>query len=147
VDLKLEGIVLPVTDVDRAKEFYLRLGFRLDADFAGPDGFRIVQLTPPGSAASILFGSGVTDSKAGSVQDLLVVVSDIAEAHDELTARGIAVSDVWHDAGGVFYHAGTSHRVAGAHPENTSYSSFAGFSDPDGNGWVLQEVTERLPGR
>ena len=147
MDLKLEGIVLPVTDVDRAKEFYQRLGFRLDADFPGPDDFRIVQLTPPGSQASILFGTGVTDSKAGSVQDLLVVVSDIQAARDELAASGVAVSEVWHDAGGVFYHAGTSHRVPGVHPEHASYSSFASFSDPDGNGWVLQEVTKRLPGR
>ena len=147
MDLKLEGIVLPVTDVDRAKEFYERLGFRLDADFPGPDGFRIVQLTPPGSAASILFGSGVTDSKAGSVRDLLVVVSDIQEAHDDLVARGVAVSDVWHDAGGVFYHAGTGPRLPGAHPGKASYSSYLSFGDPDGNGWVLQEVTDRLPGR
>ncbi len=147
MDLKLEGIVLPVTDVDRAKTFYERLGFRLDADFAGPGGFRIVQLTPPGSAASILFGSGVTDSKAGSVQDLLVVVSDIQQAHDDLVARGVAVTDVWHDAGGVFYHANTAHRVPGPHPDKASYSSYLSFSDPDGNGWVVQEITDRLPGR
>ncbi len=147
MDLKLEGIVLPVTDVDRAKDFYQGLGFRLDADFPGPDGFRIVQLTPPGSAASILFGTGMTDSRAGSVHDLLVVVADIEEAHDDLVARGVAVSDVWHDAGGVFYHAGTGHRVPGAHPDHASYGSYLTFSDPDGNGWVLQEVTKRLPGR
>ena len=147
MDLKLEGIVIPVTDVDRAKNFYQRLGFRLDADFPGPDGFRVVQLTPPGSAASILFGSGVTDSKAGSVQNLLGVVTDIEEAHSELFARGVAVSEVWHDAGGVFYHAGTGSRVPGAHPERASYGSYASFSDPDGNGWVLQEVTDRAPGR
>ncbi len=147
MDLKLEGIVLPVTDVDRAKSFYERLGFRLDADFRGPGDFRIVQLTPPGSAASILFGDGVTDAKAGSVGNLLVAVSDILEAHDDLAARGVAVSDVWHDAGGVFYHAGTGHRVPGPHPERASYSSYLSFSDPDGNGWVVQEITDRLPGR
>jgi catechol 2,3-dioxygenase-like lactoylglutathione lyase family enzyme len=147
VDLKLEGIVLPVSDVDRAKAFYQGLGFRLDADVPGPDGFRIVQLTPPGSEASILFGSGVTSAAPGSVQNLLVAVADIDEAHDQLAARGAAVSDVYHDAGGVFFHAGTSHRVPGAHPTHASYSTFASFADPDGNGWVLQEITERLPGR
>jgi catechol 2,3-dioxygenase-like lactoylglutathione lyase family enzyme len=147
VDMKLEVIVLPVADVDRAKTFYESLGFRLDADFPGEGGFRVVQLTPPGSPASIIFGSGVTSAAPGSTQGLYLVVSDIVAAREDLTARGVDISEVYHDAGGVFERAGTEHRVPGPDPNRTSYSSFASFSDPDGNGWVLQEVTERLPGR
>jgi catechol 2,3-dioxygenase-like lactoylglutathione lyase family enzyme len=147
VDMKLEVIVLPVADVDRAKTFYESLGFRLDADFPGEGGFRVVQLTPPGSPASIIFGSGVTSAAPGSTQGLYLVVSDIVAAREDLAARGVDISEVYHDTGGVFERAGTEHRVPGPDPNRTSYSSFASFSDPDGNGWVLQEVTERLPGR
>lgn len=147
MDLKLEVIVLPVSDVDRAKAFYESLGFRLDADFSGDGGFRVVQLTPRGSKASIIFGSGVTAAPPGATQGLYAVVDDIIAAREYLAARGVDVSEVYHDDGGVFEHAGTDHRVPGPDPNRTSYSSFASFSDPDGNGWVLQEVTERLPGR
>jgi len=146
-DLKLEVVVLPVADVDRAKDFYVSLGWRLDADFSGDDGFRVVQVTPPGSPASVIFGSKVTNAEPGSVDALMLVVSDIERARAGLVARGVDVSEVFHDAGGVFHHAGTDNRVAGAAPERTSYGSFASFSDPDGNGWMLQEITSRLPGR
>jgi catechol 2,3-dioxygenase-like lactoylglutathione lyase family enzyme len=147
MDLKLEIVVLPVADVDRAKAFYELLGFRLDADVPGDDGFRVVQLTPPGSPASIIFGNGVTASTPGSTQGIYLVVDDIIAAREYLAARGVDVSEVYHDAGGVFEHAGTAHRLPGPDPNRTSYASFASFSDPDGNGWVLQEITERLPGR
>jgi catechol 2,3-dioxygenase-like lactoylglutathione lyase family enzyme len=147
MDLRLEVVVLPVADVDRAKAFYESLGFRLDADVPGDDGFRVVQLTPPGSPASIIFGSGVTAATPGSTQGLYLIVSDIQAARDHLVARGVEVSEVYHDAGGVFEHAGTEHRLPGPDPDRGSYASFASFSDPDGNGWVLQEVTQRLPGR
>jgi catechol 2,3-dioxygenase-like lactoylglutathione lyase family enzyme len=147
MDLKLEVIVLPVSDVDRARTFYESLGFRLDADFPGDAGFRVVQLTPPGSKTSIIFGSGVTTAQPGATQGLYLVVDDIIAAREYVAARGADVSEVYHDAGGVFEHAGTDHRVPGPDPNRTSYSSFASFSDPDGNGWVLQEITERLPGR
>jgi catechol 2,3-dioxygenase-like lactoylglutathione lyase family enzyme len=147
MDLKLEVIVLPVSDVDRAKSFYESLGFRLDADFSGDGGFRVVQLTPPGSTASIIFGSDVTSAEPGATQGLYLVVDDIIAGREYLVARGVDVSQVYHDAGGVFEHAGTEHRVAGPDPDRRSYCSFASFSDPDGNGWVLQEITERLPGR
>jgi catechol 2,3-dioxygenase-like lactoylglutathione lyase family enzyme len=147
MDFKLEIVVLPVADVDRAKRFYESLGFRLDADFPGADGFRVVQLTPPGSAASIIFGDGVTASPAGSAQGIYLVVDDIIAAREYVAARGVNVSEVYHDAGGVFEHAGTAHRVPGPDPNRASYCSFASFNDPDGNGWVLQEITQRLPGR
>ena len=147
MDLKLEVVVLPVADVDRAKAFYESLGFRLDADFPGDDGFRVVQLTPPGSPTSIIFGSGVTSAAPGATQGLYLVVDDIEAARDDLAGRGVDISEVYHDAGGVFEHAGTTHRLPGPDPNRTSYSSFASFTDPDGNGWVLQEITERLPGR
>jgi catechol 2,3-dioxygenase-like lactoylglutathione lyase family enzyme len=147
MDMKFELAVLPVSDVDRAKHFYKTLGWRLDAEFVGDNGFRVVQLTPPGSPASIIFGSGVTSAAPGSAQGLLLVVDDIEKARAELADSGVAVSEVFHDAGGVFYHAGTEARVAGPDPERRSYSSYVSFSDPDGNGWVVQEVTERLPGR
>jgi catechol 2,3-dioxygenase-like lactoylglutathione lyase family enzyme len=147
MNFKLEVIVLPVADVDRAKAFYESLGWRLDADVAGDGGFRVVQLTPPGSPASIIFGSDVTTAAPGSTQGLYLVVEDIEAAREDLVARGVNVSEVYHDAGGVFEHAGTEHRLAGPDPNRTSYSSFASFNDPDGNRWVLQEITERLPGR
>jgi catechol 2,3-dioxygenase-like lactoylglutathione lyase family enzyme len=147
MDLKLEVLTLPVSDVDRAKAFYENLGFRLDADFAVGDDFRVVQLTPPGSEASVIIGNGVTSALPGSVQGLHVIVTDIVAARADLAARGVDISEVFHDADGVFHHAGTEGRVAGPDPERRSYGSFASFNDPDGNGWVLQEVTTRLPGR
>ena len=147
MNFTLEVIVLPVADVDRAKAFYESLGWRLDADVPGDGGFRVVQLTPPGSPASIIFGSDVTAAAPGSTQGLYLVVDDIEAAREDLVARGVNVSEVYHDAGGVFEHAGTGHRLPGPDPNRTSYSSFASFNDPDGNRWVLQEITERLPGR
>jgi catechol 2,3-dioxygenase-like lactoylglutathione lyase family enzyme len=147
MNFALEVIVLPVANVDRAKAFYESLGWRLDADVPGDGGFRVVQLTPPGSPASIIFGSDVTAAAPGSTQGLYLVVDDIEAAREDLVARGVNVSEVYHDAGGVFEHAGTEHRLPGPDPNRTSYSSFASFNDPDGNRWVLQEITERLPGR
>ncbi|MEU4097326.1 VOC family protein [Streptomyces sp. NPDC026673] len=147
MDMRLEVVVVPVADVDRAKAFYEGLGWRLDADFATGEDFRVVQLTPPGSPGSIIFGTGVSSAAPGSVQGLYLIVSDIEAAREELAGRGVDISEVFHDAGGVFHRAGTEGRVPGADPERRSYSSFASFSDPDGNGWVLQEITERLPGR
>ncbi|MFF5288660.1 VOC family protein [Paractinoplanes globisporus] len=147
MDFKLEVIVLPVADADRALEFYRGLGWRLDADFAADDKFRVIQLTPPGSLASVIFGTGLTDAAPGSSQGLHLVVEDIDAARAELAGKGVDVSEVFHDAGGVFHHAGTEGRVPGPDPQRNSYSSFASFSDPDGNGWVLQEITTRLPGR
>ncbi|WP_327371858.1 VOC family protein [Streptomyces sp. NBC_01217] len=147
MDLKLEVVVLPVSDVDRAKAFYGALGFRLDVDYIADDSYRVVHLTPPGSQSSILFGTGVTTAAPGSVQGLHLIVDDIEEAHADLVARGIDMGEVFHDAGGVFHRGTEEGRVSGPHPTRASYSSFAAFSDPDGNGWVLQEVTTRLPGR
>ena len=147
MEMKLEIVVVPVSDVDRAKRFYEVLGWRLDADFATGPEFRVVQFTPPGSAASIIFGKGITTSAAGTVQGLHLVVFDIEKARADLAQRGVAVSDLFHDAGGVFHHAGTAARLAGPNPERKSYASFAAFSDPDGNGWLLQEIRQRLPGR
>ena len=147
MDMKLEVAVIPVSDVDRAKEFYLAAGFRLDADFPIEEGYRIVQVTPPGSAASIIFGEGLTTAAPGSTQGLHLIVTDIVAAKSELESRGVDVSEPFRDSTGAFHHAGTSHRLAGVDPERRSYASFASFSDPDGNGWVLQEITERAPGR
>jgi catechol 2,3-dioxygenase-like lactoylglutathione lyase family enzyme len=147
MDMRLEVVVLPVADVDRAKDFYKELGWRLDADFtSGPD-FRVVQLTPPGSACSVIFGTGVTSAAPGSVDQLLLIVSDIQAARDEIAGHGVEISEVFHDEGGVFHHAGTVGRVPGQDPGGHSYATFASFSDPDGNGWLLQEITTRLPGR
>ncbi|WP_271218944.1 VOC family protein [Streptosporangium carneum] len=146
--MKLEVVVLPVSDVDRAKDFYTRqLGFRLDADFPINDGYRIIQVTPPGSACSIIFGDGLTDAGPGTVQGLHLIVSDIEQAHKELTGRGVDVTGPFHDVTGAFHQAGENGRVLGPHPQRASYGSFAAFSDPDGNRWFLQEITERLPGR
>ncbi|WP_217709061.1 VOC family protein [Nonomuraea rhodomycinica] len=145
--MRLEVVVVPVADVDRSKDFYKALGWREDADVGGRDGFRVVQLTPPGSACSLIFGAGITSAVPGSAQGLYLVVDDIDAARAELVERGAEVSEVFHDAGGVFHHAGTDERVPGPAPERQSYGSFASFSDPDGNGWLLQEVTTRLPGR
>ncbi|GAA4203044.1 VOC family protein [Microbispora amethystogenes] len=147
MDMKLEVVVVPVADVDRAKEFYKGLGWRLDADIATGEDFRVVQVTPPGSPASVIFGTSVTSQAPGSAQGLHLVVDDITAAYDELKRLGADPSEVFHDAGGVFHHAGTDARVPGADPQRGSYGSFLSFSDPDGNGWVLQEVTTRLPGR
>jgi catechol 2,3-dioxygenase-like lactoylglutathione lyase family enzyme len=147
MEMRLEVVVVPVSDVDRAKDFYTGLGWRLDADFRGPDEFRVVQLTPPGSYCSVIFGSGVTEGVPGSTRDLMLVVNDIEAARAELVGHGVDVSEVFHDAGGVFHHAGTTARVSGRAPEGASYGSFASFSNPDGNGWLLQEITTRLPGR
>jgi len=147
MDMKLEVIVIPVSDVDKAKAFYTTLGWREDADFSTSEAFRVIQVTPPGSPASVIFGTGLSTAEPGSSQGLHLVVTDIAAARAELADRGIEISEVFHDEGGVFHHAGTEGRVAGPDPKNASYGSFASFEDPDGNGWVLQEITERLPGR
>jgi catechol 2,3-dioxygenase-like lactoylglutathione lyase family enzyme len=152
VDQKLEVVVIPVSDVDRAKAFYARLGWRLDADFAAGDDWRVIQFTPPGSACSVIFGRNVTAAAPGSVRGLYLIVSDLEAARKDLLDRGIEVSAPFHGAGDV--HAGTDEpylfgnvRVNGADPKRGSYSSFASFSDPDGNGWLFQEITTRLPGR
>jgi catechol 2,3-dioxygenase-like lactoylglutathione lyase family enzyme len=147
MDLKLEIVVLPVSDVDRAKAFFQRLGFRQDADFTGEDGFRVVQVTPPGSTASIIFGDRVTDEAPGSARGVHLVVDDVIAAQKDLATRGVDVSEVFHDAGGVFHHGGTEARRPGPDPQRQSYASFASFTDPDGNLFTLQEVTRRLPGR
>ena len=147
VDFKLEVVVLPVSDVDRAKAFYTKIGFREDVDFSGPEGFRVVHLTPPGSAASFIIGSGITDAAPGSERGVHLIVDDVVAAREELLAADVPVSEVFHDAGGVFHHAGTVARVEGPHPTRQSYGSFASFTDPDGNTFVLQEVTTRRPGR
>lgn len=148
VDLKFEAVVIPVTDVDRAKEFYAGLGWRLDADFPFDNGFRIIQFTPPGSGCSVQFGTNVTSAPAGSAQGLYLIVSDIDAARAALAAAGAGVSEVFHpgEPGAQFQPDGAG-RVAGPAPERGSYSSFATFADPDGNTWLLQEVTTRLPGR
>lgn len=149
VDLKLEVVVIPVSDVDRAKAFYGRLGWRLDADFSFDNGVKIVQFTPPGSPASIQFGTGMTSAPPGSAENLYLVVSDIAAARDQLLARGANVGEVFHPEtpGAQFQPAGTSGQVVGRAPDHGTYRSFATFSDPDGNRWLLQEITSRLPGR
>jgi catechol 2,3-dioxygenase-like lactoylglutathione lyase family enzyme len=148
VDMKLEVVVIPVSDVDRAKEFYQKLGWRLDADRAAGSSFRLIQFTPPGSGSSVQFGMNLTPATPGSAQGLLLIVSDIEAARKELVARGIDASEVFHCANGTACRfAGIGDRVSGPHPEHLSYSSFVSFKDPDGNGWVLQEVTTRLPGR
>jgi catechol 2,3-dioxygenase-like lactoylglutathione lyase family enzyme len=147
VPMRFEVAVLPVADVDRAKAFYAGLGWRLDADLTVDEQYRVVQVTPPGSPASIIFGEGVTTMAPGSVQDLMLVVEDIDAARDELIGHGVDVSEPWHDETGIFHHAGAEGRVPGADPEGRSYGSWASFADPDGNGWLLQEIKERLPGR
>jgi catechol 2,3-dioxygenase-like lactoylglutathione lyase family enzyme len=148
MDLKLEVVVVPVSDVDKAKDFYeTSLGCRLDADFAAGDDFRLVQVTPPGSRCSIIFGKGITSTVPGSMESLMLVVDDIEMARAEFGDRGVAVGEVFHDAGGVFHHAGVVGRVAGPDPTHRSYGSFASFADPDSNGRLLQEIRDRLPGR
>jgi catechol 2,3-dioxygenase-like lactoylglutathione lyase family enzyme len=149
VDLKLEVAVIPVADADRSKEFYTRLGWRLDADFAFDNGFRVVQFTPPGSGCSVQFGTKITSAAPGSAQGLYLIVSDIEAARGQLAERGAKVSDVFHpgNPGAQFEPGGGSGRVSGPAPDRQSYSSFATFGDPDGNTWLLQEITTRLPGR
>ena len=152
LDTKLEIVVLPVSDVARAKSFYEKLGWRLDADFSDGDKFRIMQFTPPGSPASVIFGTNVTPALPGSAQGLYLVVSDIEAARAELLRRGVEVSEVFHGASGVAYGTDEpflfgTHRASGPDPDRGSYRSFASFKDPDGNGWLMQEVTTRLPGR
>jgi catechol 2,3-dioxygenase-like lactoylglutathione lyase family enzyme len=152
IDMKLEIAVIPVSDVDRAKAFYSKLGWRLDADFADGDDFRVIQFTPPGSGASVIFGKNVTAAAPGAAQGLYLIVSDLEAARAELRSRGIDVGEAFHGAAGVY--AGSDepylfgrHRVSGPDPEHGSYRSFASFKDPDGNGWLFQEITARLPGR
>jgi catechol 2,3-dioxygenase-like lactoylglutathione lyase family enzyme len=147
VDMKLEVVLVPVSDVDRAKGFYQQLGWRLDADFVTGEDFRVVQMTPTGSQCSIIFGTGLTSAAPGSLEALQLTVFDIDEAREDLLGRGIDVGEVFHDEGGVFHHAGTEGRVAGPAPEHADYGSFAAFNDPDGNSWLLQEIKTRLPGR
>src|SRR5258705_6260132 len=149
VETRLEVVVIPVSDVDRAKRFYQSLGCRLDADFAFDNGFRVVQFTPPGSGCSVQFGTKITSAAPGSAQGLYLVVSEIAAARDELVARGAGISEVFHAGapGAQFQRDGTSGRVRGPAPDHASYFSFATFSDPDGNSWLLQEIKTRLHGR
>ncbi|MFJ4466519.1 VOC family protein [Streptomyces sp. NPDC089424] len=157
MDLKFEVVVLPVSDVDRSKEFYESLGFRMDVDNTFSEDYRLVHLTPPGSQCSVIFGKGTIAAEPGSFQGLYLIVPDVEQARAELVDRGVEVSEVFHDAGGLLHHgheAGDAthtgagqERVPGPHPDRTSYASYATFSDPDGNGWVLQEITERQPGR
>jgi catechol 2,3-dioxygenase-like lactoylglutathione lyase family enzyme len=146
-EFKLEVVVVPVSDVDRSKQFYESLGWRLDADIAKAADYRVVQLTPPGSACSIIFGTGLTNAAPGSFEGLQLTVYDIDAAREDLLGRGVDISAVFHDDTGVFHHAGTAARVDGPAPDHANYGSFASFSDPDGNGWILQEIKARLPGR
>lgn len=148
IDLKLEVVVIPVADVDRAKAFYEKLGWRLDADFAFDNGFRVVQFTPPGSAASVQFGSKITQSAPGSASGLYLIVSDIQAARDGLAELGVDVSEVFHPGTpGAQFSPERADRLSGPAEEHASYGSFASFRDPDGNEWLMQEVTGRLPGR
>ena len=151
VDTKLEIVVIPVSDADRAKEFYARLGWRLDADYDNGSDFRVIQFTPPGSGCSVIFGRNVTGAAPGSAQGMYLIVSDMTAAREELLGRGVKVSEVFHNEG---VYAGPDEpylfgrlRVSGPDPEHRSYRSFASFHDPDGNGWLFQEITTRLPGR
>jgi len=147
-EMRLEVVVVPVSDVDRAKSFYHeRLGWRLDADLSVEDGYRVVQVTPPGSGCSIIFGEGVTSVSPGSFEGLQLSVYDIDEVRADLDARGVEVSEPFHDATGIFHHARTEGRESGPAPDHADYGSFVAFSDPDGNGWLLQEIKTRLPGR
>lgn len=148
VDMKFEVAVIPVADVDRSKAFYTRLGWRLDADFPFDNGFRVVQFTPPGSGCSVQFGTKMTSAAPGSAQGLYLIVSDVEAARKDLVARGIEVSEVFHaGAPGAQFQIDGSGRISGPAPGHATYSSFATFRDPDGNGWLFQEITNRLPGR
>ncbi|WP_354002509.1 VOC family protein [Agromyces larvae] len=145
--LKLEVVVIPVSDVDRAKAFYAGLGWTLDVDLDIAPDYRVVEFTPPGSPTSIIFGTGVTEAAPGSVRGLQLVASDVEAARAALAAGGALVSEVFHDATGVFHHGGTAARVPGLAPDRSSYGSWVAFEDPDGNEWLVQEVTQRIPGR
>ena len=152
VDMKFEIVVIPVSDVDRAKEFYAKLGWRLDADYDNKNDFRVIQFTPPGSACSIIFGKNLTAAAPGSAQGLYLIVADIEAARENLLRRGVKVSEVFHGAGDVYSGPDEPYlfgriRVKGPDPAHGSYRSFASFRDPDGNGWLFQEITTRLPGR
>jgi catechol 2,3-dioxygenase-like lactoylglutathione lyase family enzyme len=152
VDMKFEIVVIPVSDVDRAKEFYARLGWRLDADYDNGKDFRVTQFTPPGSGCSVIFGKNVTGAAPGSAQGLYLIVADIEAARNNLLRRGVQISEVFHGASDVYAGPDEPYlfgriRVNGPDPEHRSYRSFASFSDPDGNGWLFQELTTRLPGR
>jgi catechol 2,3-dioxygenase-like lactoylglutathione lyase family enzyme len=147
VDMKLEVVMIGVTDIDRAKAFYESLGWRFDGDFTAGEDFRIVQMTPHNSQASIIFGKGIRSAEPGLMDSLVLAVDDVEAARADLVARGVAVSEVFHYAGGPFNNIGENPRVVGRDPEGRTYFSFASFEDPDGNGWLLQEVTQRLPGR
>ena len=149
MDMKLEVVVIPVSDVDRAKEFYRSLGWRLDADVAAGDDFRLIQFTPPGAGCSVQFGTNLTSAAPGSAQGLYLIVSDIEAARAELVSHGVEASEVFHEGapGGRFSLDGTNSRLSGRAPEDASYGSFVSFRDPDGNSWLLQEITTRLPGR
>lgn len=146
MNMKLEVVIVPVSDIDRAKAFYEKLGFRLDIDYTANEKFRALQFTPPQSDASIIFGKGITSAKPGAVE-LVLAVEDVDAAREDLRARGINVSEVFHYAGGPFNNAEENPRVAGREPTGRSYFSFASFEDPDGNRWQMQEIKERLPGR
>jgi catechol 2,3-dioxygenase-like lactoylglutathione lyase family enzyme len=151
-DMKFEIVVIPVSDIDRAKDFYTELGWRLDADYDNGSDFRVIQFTPPGSSCSVIFGRNVTGATPGSTQGMYLIVSDIEATRKELLSRGIAVSEVFHGAGNAYsgpdeHYLFGSIRVAGPDPNHASYRSFASFKDPDGNGWLFQEITTRLPGR
>ncbi len=146
-DMKLEVVILGVSDVDRAKAFYESLGWRCDIDIDPGGGFRGVQMTPHNSQTSIIFGKGIASAKPGAMQSLILAVDDIDAAREDLIARGVGISEVFHYAGGPFNSSVANPRVSGRDPENRSYFSFASFQDPDGNGWLLQEIQERLPGR
>jgi len=145
-DMKFEVVVIPVSDVDRAKNFYASLGWRLDLEYAAGSQYRVIQFTPPGSGCSIIFGTGITPAAPGSVQGLHLIVSDIEAARAQLLARGIKVSEPFYDIGKIFHHLNGEGVMTGLHPQRTSYATYASFSDPDGNGWFFQEVTARLPG-
>jgi catechol 2,3-dioxygenase-like lactoylglutathione lyase family enzyme len=147
MDMKLEILVIPVSDVDRAKAFYQKLGFRLDIDYVANDKFRVVQFTPPDSEASIIFGKGIMSAKSGLADSLVLAVEDVEAARADLASRGANVSEVFHYAGGPFNNSVENPRVGGRDPQGRSYYSFASFEDPDRNGWLLQEITTRLPGR
>ena len=150
VSFRLEVVIIPVADFDRAKNFYVGLGWRVDAEVSADNGYRLMQLTPPGSKASIIFGTQVTAAQPGSCDGLLLVVDDVAAAREELRSRGVEVSEVFHDASGSLgggFHIGDEGRAPGPDPERRSYASYASFNDSEGNRWLLQEITERLPGR
>ena len=147
LEMRVEVVVVPVSDVDRSRRFYEQLGWRFDTELMSDDGVRLIQFTPPGSLASVSFGTGITSAEPGSAESVVLAVHDVEASRAALVERGIEVSEVFHDAGGVFHHAGTAGRVPGPHPERRTYASWPSFDDPDGNGFLLQEITSRPPGR